>query len=398
MTVNILFDQKRKPNVYPCTSYRYMQNYWSARYRCILPLEFHHMHDLNIIDIDDIASVDYFIYPVIMNEPYYVIREFINADHPHGFWNKLNPKVIEKINEGKGKIFVAMNAEPPTNHDLLNLMTSMEQNNENRIVFNINSSKYYKEDLFMTFPSWTEIFEFDRHILNNYTDTLATDNYNPLRITTGKRKYCLLNGRYIKHPAAVLLVSLLDKHDLLKDGYTFVDNKGETITEDYEFTKQYFMGHNRLKDLKLEPLKHKNDLHEGTLILSEAFHKSWFNIVVEAYYTNYMLDWAYVTEKTWRCLKRNIPFVLIGQKYTLQQLHTLGYKTFSPFIDETYDSLEDDVRIIAAVREIRKLCSMTHEELKELDEKCKPIYEHNHMNFKIRKQETSDYVRSLKAR
>jgi hypothetical protein len=395
VSINILFEQLRKPNVYPCSSYRYMTNYWSPKYRCVLPREFHHIDDLNIVDLSSFESLDYFIYPIIVNEPYFVIRHFLNSDHPYGLFNRIDHRILEKINSGKGKIFVSMNSEPVGTFDFKTLVSNFD---DSRVVFSINTSKYYKEGKFMTFPSWTEIDEFSRHKLNTLFEYLDVENKKPKLIDTGKRKFSLLNARYTKHPAAVLITSLLDKYDLFKYGHTYVDQKGINIVNDYESTKKYCCNAYKLSKFSVPPLKHSYDLHDTPLLVSQALRLSWFNIVVEAYYTNYMIEWPYITEKTFRCLRHNIPFVLIGQKGSLQQLHDLGYKTFSPFIDESYDLLEDDDRVFYAFNEIKKLCNMSVDQLNDLNNRFKPIYAHNQMNFQKRKQEISDYVRSLKVR
>ena len=54
MSVNILFEQLRKPNAYPASSDFYFENYYCPRHRTILPLEFHQMEDLKIVSLDDL--------------------------------------------------------------------------------------------------------------------------------------------------------------------------------------------------------------------------------------------------------------------------------------------------------------------------------------------------------
>jgi hypothetical protein len=47
----------------------------------------------------------------------------------------------------------------------------------------------------------------------------------------------------------------------------------------------------------------------------------------------------------------------------------MGYKTFSPFIDEAYDLIEnDEQRLLAIVGEIKRLCKFTDKEW--LDFQC----------------------------
>ena len=50
----------------------------------------------------------------------------------------------------------------------------------------------------------------------------------------------------------------------------------------------------------------------------------------------------------------------MGQHISLATLHKLGYKTFHPLIDESYDEIEDTkLRCLAVLRELDRLRQMT---------------------------------------
>jgi len=53
--------------------------------------------------------------------------------------------------------------------------------------------------------------------------------------------------------------------------------------------------------------------------------------------TAYNTDRAYLTEKTYKVLSQNRPFVIIGDTNSLLKLKLNGFKTFDEFCDETYD-------------------------------------------------------------
>ena len=65
--------------------------------------------------------------------------------------------------------------------------------------------------------------------------------------------------------------------------------------------------------------------------------KTDLNVVLEAYVDNDVLEYPFITEKTYRNIKYKKPFILMGNQYLLQVLLKLGYKTFHPLIDESYD-------------------------------------------------------------
>ena len=63
----------------------------------MIPRELAHQPNINIITPDKIDDVDWFIYPVILNEPFYFVREFMFLDHPLGFWRRANLKLKREL-------------------------------------------------------------------------------------------------------------------------------------------------------------------------------------------------------------------------------------------------------------------------------------------------------------
>jgi hypothetical protein len=69
------------------------------------------------------------------------------------------------------------------------------------------------------------------------------------------------------------------------------------------------------------------------------------------------------TEKTWRCLATGKPFILLCGAGSMHELKRLGFKTYSPFIDESYDQIDNlNQRIIAIKKEIDRLAQMDPQE------------------------------------
>ena len=67
----------------------------------------------------------------------------------------------------------------------------------------------------------------------------------------------------------------------------------------------------------------------------------------------------------------------------LKYLRKLGFKTFHPFIDETYDTIYDPKeRMGHILNEIGRLNSMTHQQFVELTEQLKPVLIYNHFKCK----------------
>jgi hypothetical protein len=81
------------------------------------------------------------------------------------------------------------------------------------------------------------------------------------------------------------------------------------------------------------------------------YNSSLISIVPE---TNYGNDQIFNTEKIFKPISYKHPFIIIGPCKTLEYLKTLGYKTFSNFWDETYDTIEDP---ISRMMEISNVCA-----------------------------------------
>ena len=110
----------------------------------------------------------------------------------------------------------------------------------------------------------------------------------------------------------------------------------------------------------------------------------YFSVITETlFYRDEMTPGGiFISEKTYKPFAMLHPFVMMGVPNTLSSLRDRGYKTFHPYIDESYDSIEDDnLRLEAVVAEIKRLSSQTPEQWLVWCENIKPIVEHNQRNF-----------------
>ena len=72
------------------------------------------------------------------------------------------------------------------------------------------------------------------------------------------------------------------------------------------------------------------------------------------------------------------PFLIVGQYKTLKTLKRLGFKTFSDWIDESYDDeIEYDVRMSKIHNEIKRISQFSIKEMDELYFKMKTTLLHN---------------------
>jgi len=91
---------------------------------------------------------------------------------------------------------------------------------------------------------------------------------------------------------------------------------------------------------------------------------------------------SFPTEKTYKAVACNRPFIVISTPEFLKDFKQLGYKTFHPYINETYDTLENNSdRINAIVSEIERLSNLSKEEFSQVLKECKKITKHNEQVF-----------------
>lgn len=91
---------------------------------------------------------------------------------------------------------------------------------------------------------------------------------------------------------------------------------------------------------------------------------------------------GYLSEKVWKPIGHSHPFILIGPAKSLQYLQSLGYKTFHPHIDESYDIENDDFkRLEMIIEEIEKFSKKTKEEKDQFLTDIADILKHNQNLF-----------------
>lgn len=128
------------------------------------------------------------------------------------------------------------------------------------------------------------------------------------------------------------------------------------------------------------------------------FDTSYFSVIPETYFfANSIfneLNTIFLTEKTYNAIMMKHPFILAAMPNSLAHLRQCGYKTFHPFINESYDEATDDEeRLKLIVAEVERLCNLSEEELIIWQENIKDIVEHNYQVLINTIPETKNGVR-----
>lgn len=108
------------------------------------------------------------------------------------------------------------------------------------------------------------------------------------------------------------------------------------------------------------------------------------DIVVETIFSSRNMAF-HPTEKIWKSIYHRKPWVVFSSPYFLRNLRECGYKTFDPWIDESYDNITDNHRRVEAlVAEIKRLDTMPQEKIDNLVKQCSEVCEHNYRRLEKR--------------
>lgn len=233
----------------------------------------------------------------------------------------------------------------------------------------------------------------------SYTQNLkiTSDVVRPADLDRTKvRKYKFLSfNRTMDRPHRVANAYIALKHDLLKDGiFSFLNHRNphhvmphlKQIYPDMPKEELTFYASKIVSMLPYEvdtqPLSRdeKESFQNIDVNPKEYYINSYLNIVTETNGGN-EID-AFFSEKIWRPILNLQPFILIGPYKSLSILHKLGFKTFSPFIDESYDNERDPItRIQIIEKEIVKFKNMSLGQIHEWYYSITDILVHNQQNI-----------------
>tara|TARA_B100000029_G_scaffold469905_1_gene508251 strand:- start:3720 stop:5087 length:1368 start_codon:yes stop_codon:yes gene_type:complete len=207
-------------------------------------------------------------------------------------------------------------------------------------------------------------------------------------------KYFLSFNRLPKEQR-IALVLMLEKYNLLDKGYVSFGNiteecKTDPYTEwqvnlNWEYYNKELKPYEKtlMKKLplvidreNLDELKYSFELFDISYYLN-----SYFQIVTENQFTDFE-DQLQFSEKVWKPITNFQPFILLGDHLQMSTLRDWGFKTFEPYIDESYDDcLNITDRFRAVEKEILKLCMMSPQEIHEWYWSMEDILIHNYNHF-----------------
>lgn len=349
---------------------------------------------------DLLYATNVFVIDSMHNEP------IVNYVKEVDFSNILSPKSKNLFKKSNFKLLIIDNKEGAYHHDLnffkgiKKLHNSLKIDTDNQIYYITNSSdilKKYKtylyhskEKSFMTVKNIEFLIYDAGEPIVSYFQTTEGKSENviyeqgvdyslplPSEIGEKREKYFLSLNRNtgrLHRPKLVLsmikegvfdkgLVSLLQS-DVFDEWAERPGNEEyKTLIKDkYPFVVDY------------EDERFVSGMH-NFFTNKDMWMKTYFSVVSE---TSSSDEWIFITEKVIRPMIYYHPFILWGNPGTLEILQKYGFETFPEFFDEDYDMIyNEENRLKAIMKSVKRLCDMPLEELHELYKSVIPKLIHN---------------------
>ena len=189
-----------------------------------------------------------------------------------------------------------------------------------------------------------------------------------------------------------LLVNELVNYDLLGKGLISYSKKcpmGGTYSEE-------LLKHEAIpKTLALEAVANisqikgelRIDYKEEEFIPNQSYNISCIPECMETflYVVSETCYWGrkkHLTEKIFKPVVCRMPFILVGPAHNLEYLRSYGFKTFNKWIDESYDTVENDIERMHQIgKELDRICRLSTAELTDMLLEMKAVLDHNFNRF-----------------
>jgi len=210
--------------------------------------------------------------------------------------------------------------------------------------------------------------------IDNYPSSVS--DFNPIELSP----YLYLS--YNRQPRfhRVLLLSILIKEKLFNLGINSF-NKMDSNIQWFENIFRKFDQldyYDNVKELfNLSPIVADCD---NTNIKSSVgdlknYDQTFISVVTETLTNEGTL---FCSEKTWRSIIVGHPFIILSSKGVLSYLKSQGFKTFSQWINEDYDNIDNEIdRIKFIVNELKRLSQFSLDQLRRIREEMKPTLVYN---------------------
>ena len=344
-----------------------------------------------------------YIYPIRIS-PY--IDDFIGTG-PVGkkingeyFWKNMSAESLNDARQSRALIFLDYGQENYLEKftvDEFHYSLTKSGIPPEQIIFAINS--FNAKEIYHT---WYEPSErkFEMHnwpfVLSNVSyhynvfveQRLSLDRFKSLKNTIRKNHFLFKVRRARDHRLALLFKlitdGIIEKTDWsCLTPFNIDQNRLEQFGQKYNMHFDYNKIENVTKilpkTLESESGNNYTAVRAWTDQHANSYANSYFYICTETFLHG---DFKSLTEKAFKPIVNFMPFVIIAYPGALKLLKDLGFKTFSPWIDESYDDEQDSIKRINMVySEIQRISNMSIDSLHNWYWEMEEIYIHNQHHF-----------------
>jgi len=351
-----------------------------------------HFPRTNVIKIDEIKDDGaVYAFPIDIGgsidsvyQPHFLHLE--GNDYPYYFIDTIDPILLSYIKTGKVKLIFNCIHDPMYSYSGLRraeeYLNSVGIESSNIFVISGNNyQEYFKQfpDSKINITSGFLPLQQAGERLDHYPMTTALGYVSDivretdLDVTKLRTKKFLCFNRNLK-PHRYFLEYLSLKLNLLDNSYfSFLVHTGGGLSSiqhalnyysaDMSYTQRiydivpYQLDTHNLPTEQLNGFPTNNNKKEFYL-------NSYIHITSESIFSEGDPKHPFFSEKTFHPIINLQPFIYVGNPYSLKTLQDLGFKTFYPFINESYDNEEDPrIRMSSIEKEIERLNDMSLAEI-----------------------------------
>lgn len=353
-------------------------------------------------------------------EPFASLENFFGND---GFYNefclnKISKPALNEISNGNGKLLINYVCDGGTAFKVQNFEKFIKFTRDNNIpdekVYFVFADFKLKDNLKQLGVDY-KVIDYSYNMIGKaqeFNNTLTNPNYSYWgegsyepqfgtiktksstvvnsnefleSIGTDKKDFLLLNRHWKLH--RLLLLSQLHRMGFEKSLVSWDKQFSFQLNE-----PQFLMHDDNTEFIKLiTETSSLLDIEDLTKIAGFGFEnkdiylKTYLSIVTESIFFQEHTDFpsGYLSEKVWKPIGHCQPFILAGPSKSLEHIRErFGYKTFHPYIDESYDNEHDDLKRLQMIQiEISKFANKTKEEKDEFLNNVKEICLYNQNLF-----------------
>ena len=305
-------------------------------------------HNSNITD-NYFVSQNYHDWLKIQNKRIFINHsyEFVDYENDQFYWN---PDFIKPKD-----MFCNNNID--TNDQVFLLHSEKNSKDVDLVIENVSPSVqitpvYWCANGYVCAEYWYKNFGIDM-----FADWRRPIKYKYLCMTRIFRKYRL---------------EFLNMIDTTQGCYSLLERCPET-----GMTPNDFLPSNTVSPYSFDD--HGNDGAYLEMRYETPINTSFLHVVMETVFDSCK---QHFTEKTFKPIVLQQPFVLVGSAHILKHLRNYGFQTFDQWWDESYDTIEDpQERLHACAKIVNDIAATDTADLYELREKMSSVLEHNRRHF-----------------